>query len=502
MFETTLDRAGVKLKFDVLPEQIVDYLALVGDSSDNIPGVPKVGPKTAAKWLNEYGSLDEIIKHATDIPGKVGESLRDNLETLELSRKLATIRCDVELPLKPAELARRPPNVEALTALYQRLEMNSLLRQLTGTATQASAGRDPASERVSSGGASEPVSRPAVPARSYETIPTANELDCLDREARESAALRLRHRNDQPRLHAGRNRRHVLLHRAGPRGVPPARARLPRRAGPARPQEDPREAEAAARIRRPPEGRPSPEVRRARAAEPRHQPRRHAPRLDARVLRAELDRDPPRHGFLREALPRRRHHQVRGRRRQGREADHLQPGSARTSLRIRRRGRRRHAAAPPRAACGAREGAGPPEGVRGNRAAPRPGAARNGAPRRAGGSRTAAQAERRTRKAPGRTRGRCAPDRGQPFNLDSPKQLQEILFTQAGPAGAPEDPHRPALDCRGSARGTRGEVPAAAHHPRVPRAWRSCDPPTPRSCRSRSTRIPAACTPPITRRWR
>jgi DNA polymerase-1 len=177
MFETTLDRAGVKLKFDVLPEQIVDYLALVGDSSDNIPGVPKVGPKTAAKWLNEYGSLDEIIKHAKDIPGKVGESLRDNLETLELSRKLATIRCDVTLPLQPSELERKPPDVESLTTLYQRLEMNSLLRQLTGTPAQAPAGRDPASERVSSGGASEPGSRPAAPARSYETILTASDLE-------------------------------------------------------------------------------------------------------------------------------------------------------------------------------------------------------------------------------------------------------------------------------------------------------------------------------------
>jgi DNA polymerase-1 len=176
MFDTKLDRAGVKAKFDVLPTQIVDYLALVGDSSDNIPGVPKVGPKTAAKWLNEYGSLDEIIKHAADIPGKVGESLRDNLETLELSRKLATIRCDLELPLKPSELDRKPPDIETLTAFYKRLEMNSLLRQLTGTSAQAPVGRDTGSERVSSGGASEPVSRPTVPARSYESITTEKQL--------------------------------------------------------------------------------------------------------------------------------------------------------------------------------------------------------------------------------------------------------------------------------------------------------------------------------------
>jgi DNA polymerase-1 len=176
MFDTKLDRAGVKAKFDVLPTQIVDYLALVGDTSDNIPGVPKVGPKTAAKWLGEYGSLDAIIKNSKDIQGKVGESLRENLETLELSRKLATIRCDLELPLQPAELTRKPPDKETLSALYKRLEMNSLLRQLTGTSVQATGGRDTASERVSSGGASEPVSRPPVPARKYESITTEKQL--------------------------------------------------------------------------------------------------------------------------------------------------------------------------------------------------------------------------------------------------------------------------------------------------------------------------------------
>jgi DNA polymerase-1 len=177
MFDTRLDRAGVKAKFDVMPEQIVDYLALVGDSSDNIPGVPKVGPKTAAKWLGEFGSAHGIIAHAGDIAGKVGESLRDNLATLELSRKLATLRRDLDLPHAPAALTRRPPDVEALTALYTRLELNSLLRQLTATSAPAPASRDPASERVSSGGGSEPASRPPVPERSYETITTAEQLE-------------------------------------------------------------------------------------------------------------------------------------------------------------------------------------------------------------------------------------------------------------------------------------------------------------------------------------
>ncbi len=176
MFETRLDRAGVKAKFDVFPEQIVDYLALVGDSSDNIPGVPKVGPKTAAKWLNEYGNLDAIIAHAGSIQGKVGESLRENLAPLELSRKLATIRRDVPLDLAPAELKRKPPDIEALTPLYRRLELNSLLRQLNAPEAQAPGGRDPTSERVSSGGASEPASPPPAPKRRYETITTAEQL--------------------------------------------------------------------------------------------------------------------------------------------------------------------------------------------------------------------------------------------------------------------------------------------------------------------------------------
>jgi DNA polymerase-1 len=188
MFDTKLDRAGVKAKFDVLPEQIVDYLALVGDSSDNIPGVPKVGPKTAAKWLGEYGSADAIVANAGAITGKVGESLRDNLASLELSRKLATIRRDLELPQSPSTLTRKPPDVEALTALYKRLELNSLLRQLTATAAPAPAGRDPASERLSSGGANEPESRPPAPERSYETITTAQQLDVWI-EALEKAPL-------------------------------------------------------------------------------------------------------------------------------------------------------------------------------------------------------------------------------------------------------------------------------------------------------------------------
>ena len=130
MSGTVLDRNGVKKKFDVYPEQIIDYLALVGDSSDNIPGVPRVGAKTAAKWLNQYGSVAEIVKNANEITGKVGESLRENLDQLALSQQLATIKQSVKLEKKPEDLKRGKPDLEALRALYGRLELRSLLRQL------------------------------------------------------------------------------------------------------------------------------------------------------------------------------------------------------------------------------------------------------------------------------------------------------------------------------------------------------------------------------------
>jgi DNA polymerase-1 len=130
MSNTRLDRDGVKAKFDVFPEQIVDYLALVGDSSDNIPGVTGVGPKTAAKWLNQYQTLDSLIGHAASITGKVGENLRSELPKLELSRKLATIDTAVPLAVNPEELSAGTPDLARLRALYTRLELRLLLRSL------------------------------------------------------------------------------------------------------------------------------------------------------------------------------------------------------------------------------------------------------------------------------------------------------------------------------------------------------------------------------------
>ena len=139
MKDVEYDRDAVVEKFGVAPEQIVDYLALVGDTSDNIPGVPGVGPKTAAKWLQEHGSLDAIVAHADEIPGKAGESLRASLGHLPLARSLATIKCDVDLKLVPGDLKRAPPDAVRLRELYSRLEFKSWLADLGGANAAAPA---------------------------------------------------------------------------------------------------------------------------------------------------------------------------------------------------------------------------------------------------------------------------------------------------------------------------------------------------------------------------
>ena len=192
MTGSALDRAGVKLKFDVDPEQIIDYLALVGDTSDNIPGVPKVGPKTAAKWLAAYRTLDAIVTHAAEIEGKVGESLRENLVQLELSRKLATISCDLELPIAPEALMLGAPNVARLREIYRQLELHSLLRALdaapppppAATATVTPATAAPAAtaaigtaEPPAAGSADAAREALAAAPRNYATVFTLEALD-------------------------------------------------------------------------------------------------------------------------------------------------------------------------------------------------------------------------------------------------------------------------------------------------------------------------------------
>jgi DNA polymerase-1 len=133
MKDVVYDRAAVIAKFGVPPERIIDYLTLVGDTSDNIPGVPGIGPKTAAKLLQEHGSLDNLVAHAADIVGKVGENLRAALAHLPMSRQLATIHCDVELPQKPLDLQPAAPDETKLRELYSRLEFKGWLADLSGT---------------------------------------------------------------------------------------------------------------------------------------------------------------------------------------------------------------------------------------------------------------------------------------------------------------------------------------------------------------------------------
>jgi DNA polymerase-1 len=159
-----LDQAGVVAKFGVPPERIVDYLALVGDAVDNVPGVPKVGPKTAVKWLQEYGSLDAIIAHAEDIPGKIGENLRASLDFLPLSRQLLTIACDLPLP-DPRSLTRAEPDRERLREIYQRLEFKTWLRELLGASPETEAAT------------AAPVSDLAAARAGYEIILSEAELD-------------------------------------------------------------------------------------------------------------------------------------------------------------------------------------------------------------------------------------------------------------------------------------------------------------------------------------
>ncbi|WP_394064963.1 DNA polymerase I [Alcaligenes sp. WGS1538] len=135
MSNERLDIEGVIAKYGVRPDQIIDYLMLIGDTSDNIPGVPKVGPKTAAKWLSEHGSLDELLRHADSIKGVAGQNLRDFSPNFELTRKLVAVKLDCEVPGFSgdfAALAPLPPDLEVLQDIYETYGFRSWLRELTG----------------------------------------------------------------------------------------------------------------------------------------------------------------------------------------------------------------------------------------------------------------------------------------------------------------------------------------------------------------------------------
>ena len=136
MSNQMLDYNGVKEKFGVTPEQIIDYLTLVGDVTDNVPGVNKCGPKTAVKWLAQYQTLDNLIEHADTITGKIGENLRESIAHLPLSKRLVTIKTDVELPVTLSDLALQAADQNQMIDLVRELEFKTWLKDLLGQQEQ------------------------------------------------------------------------------------------------------------------------------------------------------------------------------------------------------------------------------------------------------------------------------------------------------------------------------------------------------------------------------
>ena len=180
MSNETLDEPGVVAKFGVRSDQVLDLLALTGDTVDNVPGVPKVGPKTATKWLTQYGSLDAIVEHASEIPGVVGENLRRTLDWLPMGKRLLTVKTDCELPVTLADLKPAAAHAESLRALYERFEFKSWLRDIQDGAEKpdvAGAIADRASRQDTRtfvdadrrDSATESATPPPVPRR-YETV--------------------------------------------------------------------------------------------------------------------------------------------------------------------------------------------------------------------------------------------------------------------------------------------------------------------------------------------
>ena len=163
MSDVRLDPNGVKDKFGVPPEKIIDYLTLIGDSVDNIPGVPKVGPKTAVKWLNEFGCLDQIVNNADKIKGKVGENLREFLPKIPLTKELITLKYDVDLDIRPEDLVISEADNVALLEIYNKWNFTTWLSQLkqeTNADKKLKGGQAPQSNKSK-----------------YETIFTLSELD-------------------------------------------------------------------------------------------------------------------------------------------------------------------------------------------------------------------------------------------------------------------------------------------------------------------------------------
>ena len=186
MNNEVLDEAGVLAKFGVPPARIVDYLTLVGDSVDNVPGVTKCGPKTAVKWLAEYGTLDNLLVHAAEVGGVVGQNLRDALDWLPQGRRLVTVKCDVPLPVHFDQLIAPAQDKETLRELFQRLGFRTWLRELSSAAAESAvktvADAAPAQAGLAFSPAREFDAAPDAELATndtshYQTITTESELD-------------------------------------------------------------------------------------------------------------------------------------------------------------------------------------------------------------------------------------------------------------------------------------------------------------------------------------
>jgi len=193
MTKEVLDIDGVKNKFGLGPEQIIDYLGLMGDKSDNIPGVPGVGPKTAVKWLEEYGTAEQLIERADEIKGKAGENLREHIEQLRLSRELATIKCDVELDIGLEDLRHIDVDKEALLSWYLTLEFRSWIKELEAEGVKAEAvqiaGSAPALDDAEVPDDAEAFMQPE--SIDYQTILTTDQLSALIKGIKKAERLAL-----------------------------------------------------------------------------------------------------------------------------------------------------------------------------------------------------------------------------------------------------------------------------------------------------------------------
>ena len=324
MSNETLDEAGVAAKFGVPPARIVDYLTLIGDSADNVPGVAKVGPKTAVKWLGQYQTLDNLMAHAQEVGGAVGENLRNTLDWLPKARELLTIRCDVPLPVSLQQLTAGPQDNARLRELYERLEFKTWLRELP------TAGR------------SEPAPT-ARPEPRYEAILDESQLEhwltrleqaelvSLDTETTGLDPMRAKLVGISFAIDPHHAAYFPLAHHYA--GVPQQLDFAKHAAAPQALAGKPRHAQARA----------EPQVRQPHFRQPRHRPARHRPRHPAAILRAGKPQD-ARHGFPRRAPPRRQNHHLRRSHRQRCKTDRFRAGGARNRHDLCRRRCRHHPA--------------------------------------------------------------------------------------------------------------------------------------------------------------